>query len=100
MALNNMGGVHLSLLRHEDARKQFILSASFFRSANAPAWEAQALENLAAAEIGMGNPRAAGEGYGRALQIGRSKNGIDGQALILSPIAALPAAAGEAGRAS
>jgi tetratricopeptide (TPR) repeat protein len=96
MALNNMGGAHMALHRYDDARKQFILSASFFRSANTPAWEAQALENLAAAEIGMGNPRAAVESYGRGLQIWQQQDRIDRQAMILSRIAGLHASAGEA----
>src|SRR5262249_54951697 len=99
MALNNMGGVHLTLRAYEDARKQFILSASFFRSAKAPAWEGQALENLAAAEAGPGNVKAAVESYGRALQTWKQKEQTARQAMILSRIATLHAAMGEFNRA-
>jgi len=94
-----MGGVHLTLRAYEEARKQFILSASFFRSAKAPAWEAQALENLAAAEAGSGNPKAAVESYGRALQLWQQQNQMERQALVLSRIASLHASAGETARA-
>src|SRR5262249_27670464 len=95
----NLGGVHIALRAYEDARKQFILSASFFRSAQAPAWEGQALENLAAAESGSGNAKAAVESYGRALQIWQQQEQTDRQAMILSRIANLHAAQGESGRA-
>src|SRR5260370_3621975 len=95
MALNNMGGVHLAMRTYEEARKQFILAASFFRSAAAPAWEGQALENLAAAEAGAGNTKAAVESYGRALIIWQQQNQIDRQPMILNRIAGMHAAGGE-----
>jgi tetratricopeptide (TPR) repeat protein len=94
-----MGGVHLTLRAYEEARKQFILSASFFRSAQAPAWEGQALENLAAAEAGSGNSKAAIESYGRALQLWQQQNQPDRQALIMSRVAGLHASMGETNRA-
>jgi tetratricopeptide (TPR) repeat protein len=90
-----MGGVQLTLGQYEQARKQFILSASFFRSAEEPAWEAQALENLAAAEAGLRTPKAAIQSYGRALEIWQRLNQYDRQAMILNRIAALRSGTGE-----
>ncbi|HKW75843.1 MAG TPA: tetratricopeptide repeat protein, partial [Terriglobales bacterium] len=75
--------------------KQFILSASFFRSAEEPTWEAQALENLAAAEAGMGTPKAAIQSYGRALEIWQRQDRQDRQAMILNRIAGLRTAIGD-----
>jgi len=83
------------LRRFEEARKQFILAASFFRSAQTPSWEAQALENLAAAEGGAGDTKAAVESYGRALEIWQKQDQLDRQAMILNRLAALHLASGD-----
>jgi tetratricopeptide (TPR) repeat protein len=95
LALNNMGGVQLTLGQHDQARKQFILAASFFRSAQEPTWEAQALENLAAAEAGMKTPKAAIQSYGRALELWQRLDKHDRQAMILNRIAGLRTLMGE-----
>jgi tetratricopeptide (TPR) repeat protein len=99
VALNNMGGVHLGQKAYEEARNQFVLAASFFRSANALSWEAQAFENLAAAEAGMGNTKSAIESYARALEIWQKQDQFDRQALILNRIASLHVNLGDSRRA-
>ncbi len=99
MALNNMGGVHLTLRRHEDARNQFILAASFFRSAKAAPWEGQALENEAAAEAGIGDTESAVQSYGRALEIWQRLENHERQALIMNRLAALHSSRGDRRRA-
>src|SRR5215813_10150654 len=99
MAVNNLGGVHLMLRHYEDARKQFTLAVKFFHRAKADSWQAQALENVAAAESALGNRKAAVENYGQALELWQKLNQAERQAMILNRIATLHLAEGDSKRA-